>query len=305
MDKNNIPNGCDYVSMFIKKQDETYAVDNSSLLPSIKTDATINNLLSSQYQADNITSSSAGVTFFGNNSANIFSTAEGQYTKALGIASHAEGGNEKAAGDEAQPYNEAQGKFSHAEGTHTAAVGKSSHAEGRGTIAYGESSHAAGDATTAVGKYSHAEGLGRIIDNAVTFEAIVGESTKPYVYKYAAILSSVSVGSVLKVNINNADYYLRVKDIDTINTQISFESLTSDFPADDLPNVTATLIKGIASGDGSHAEGAITTASGKSSHAEGGNTTASGSNSHAEGINTTASGTNSHAEGNKTTASGN
>ena len=197
------------------------------------------------------------------------------------------------------------------------ASGNSSHAEGRGTIAYGEGSHAAGDATTAVGKYSHAEGFGRIIDNAVTFESMVGESTKPYTYKYAAILSSVSAGSVLKVNIDNTDYYLRIESINKTDKQISFMALTSDFPAGTLPN--AMLVKGTASGDvshaegnnttasgvGSHAEGTITTASGNYSHAEGTITTASGPSSHAEGINTTASGANSHAEGNKTTASRN
>lgn len=53
----------------------------------------------------------------------------------------------------------------------------------------------------------------------------------------------------------------------------------------------------VASGMGSHAEGASTTSSGANSHAEGQTTTASGDFSHAEGRFTTASGMCSHTEG--------
>ena len=53
----------------------------------------------------------------------------------------------------------------------------------------------------------------------------------------------------------------------------------------------------IASGEGSCAEGILTTASGYNSHAEGGQTTASASYSHAEGLSSVAEGNWSHAEG--------
>lgn len=198
---------------------------------------------------------------------------------------------------------EASGNSSHAEGSGTAASGDYSHAEGRSTTASGESSHAEGDTTTAFGNYSHAEGYGTSKSNAVTFGERVGESATPYTYKYTKAFG-VSVGSVLKATIADVDYYLHVVSRDTIGKQISFEALTSDFPADDLPNVTATLITGIASGKYSHAEGSGTIASGQAAHAEGVNTKASGSNSHAEGAGTTASGVCSHSEGIITTASG-
>ena len=64
------------------------------------------------------------------------------------------------------------------------------------------------------------------------------------------------------------------------------------------------VIKNIASGAYSHAEGASTTASGQASHAEGFGTIASGNVSHAEGTDTTASGIGSHTEGEHTEAIG-
>ena len=63
------------------------------------------------------------------------------------------------------------------------------------------------------------------------------------------------------------------------------------------------ILKNIASGAYSHAEGISTTASGMASHSENYQTTASGYMSHAEGQTTTASGMCSHAEGISTTAS--
>lgn len=59
-----------------------------------------------------------------------------------------------------------------------------------------------------------------------------------------------------------------------------------------------------ASGDSSHAEGAMTQATGTASHAEGRGTIAGGVISHAEGFATHANGNSSHAEGSSTTASG-
>lgn len=71
--------------------------------------------------------------------------------------------------------------------------------------------------------------------------------------------------------------------------------------------LTATDIGGYrtkATGENSHAEGALTMATGGDSHAEGTRCEACGDSSHAEGTQTKASGLCSHAEGNQTRAIG-
>lgn len=83
------------------------------------------------------------------------SIAEGFYTIASGLVSHAEG----------QATN-ASGRGSHAEGNGTIASGDVSHAEGQTTTASGGSSHAEGAGTTASGEKSHAEGLQTIANHA-------------------------------------------------------------------------------------------------------------------------------------------
>ena len=106
------------------------------------------------------------------------------------------------------------------------------------------------------------------------------------------------------------------------NTNISCSLVTGSYINDNKPGlITPTtkygeifnsyknddgtnIIKNIASGNYSHAEGGSTKASGNYSHAEGGHTIASNGFSHAEGYQSTASGMYSHAEGFNTTASG-
>ena len=91
----------------------------------------------------------------------------------------------------------------------------------------------------------------------------------------------------------------------------SVEEAINNKPGEKIPGTEEDSVGGeifndytnnIASGVGSHAEGAYTTASGAGSHAEGAATTASGAYSHAEGYGTTASEMSSHAEGSYTIA---
>ena len=83
-----------------------------------------------------------------NNQANgAYSHAEGSNTNANGAYSHAEG-----------EHSSASGYASHAEGSGKAS-NMFSHAEGTNTNATGESSHAEGTNTKATGKNSHAQGL--------------------------------------------------------------------------------------------------------------------------------------------------
>lgn len=90
-----------------------------------------------------------------------YSLAEGQDTRASGVASHAEGNGAEAAGRYAHAEGagtHASGQASHAEGNTTTAPGEASHAEGIATAALGISSHAEGHATQAIGNISHVEG---------------------------------------------------------------------------------------------------------------------------------------------------
>lgn len=81
-------------------------------------------------------------------------TAEGDYSLAQGISTHASGAHSHAEGTSTL----AQGRTSHAEGYYTTASGDSSHAEGSKTIASGRYSHAEGIETQAMEEGSHAEG---------------------------------------------------------------------------------------------------------------------------------------------------
>lgn len=85
---------------------------------------------------------------------NYESHAEGDLTKASGIASHAEG-NETLA----------SGYVSHSEGNLTKANGGASHAEGGQTEANGDYSHSEGNFTKANAECSHAEGCSIEADN--------------------------------------------------------------------------------------------------------------------------------------------
>jgi hypothetical protein len=81
-------------------------------------------------------------------------TAEGDYSLAHGISTHASGAHSHAEGTATL----AQGRTSHAEGYYTTASGDSSHAEGSKAIASGRYSHAEGIETQAIEEGSHAEG---------------------------------------------------------------------------------------------------------------------------------------------------
>lgn len=88
-------------------------------------------------------------------------------------------------------YTKATATYSHAEGLETLASGNGSHAEGSSTISHGTDSHAEGYDTTAFGSYSHAEGLGtyansecqhtsgkyNIIDHSEKYVYIIGNGT--------------------------------------------------------------------------------------------------------------------------------
>ena len=81
--------------------------------------------------------------------------AEGCKTLVIGNAAHAEG-----------EYSKAGGLASHAEGKNTIAVGNAAHAEGKYTYAQGEAAHAEGEHCEARRSYSHAGGKYTIAENS-------------------------------------------------------------------------------------------------------------------------------------------
>ena len=183
-----------------------------------------------------------------------------------GVASHAEGNETQASGDN-----------SHAEGNSTVASGLNSHAEGQETVASGLNSHAEGQETVAVGVNSHAEGFQTKAnkDNSHAEGRITVANGK----------ASHAEGNETQASVDNS----HAEGQKTVASGL---------------NSHAEGYNTKAKSSNSHAEGQETEAVGSSSHAEGAQTEAVGNNSHAEGLLTTARGVNSHAEGQETVAVG-
>lgn len=243
-----------------------------------------------------------------------YSHAEGQLTTASGSCSHAEGSNTTASGTFSHAEGsstEASGQWSHAEGFSTLASGSNSHAEGRNTIASGayshaegffskstRSSHAEGEHTVASGSGSHAEGCGNytyveFFKLSLTGEANATSYTVTSVTKCKIpdkiIIGAMRVASdstITAVNRNSND-----------NSIISI-TVNKTLSSNALNNSSISFSKqNIASGLGSHVEGANTEAKGKYAHSEGFWTLAEGEASHTEGRATVASYADQHVEG--------
>lgn len=243
-----------------------------------------------------------------------YSHAEGQLTIASGSCSHAEGSNTTASGTFSHAEGsstEASGQWSHAEGFSTLASGSNSHAEGRNTIASGAyshaegffskstmSSHAEGEHTVASGSGSHAEGCGNytyveFFKLSLTGEANATSYTVTSVTKCKIpdkiIIGAMRVASdstITAVNRNSND-----------NSIISI-TVNKTLSSNALNNSSISFSKqNIASGLGSHVEGANTEAKGKYAHSEGFWTLAEGEASHTEGRATVASYADQHVEG--------
>ena len=179
-----------------------------------------------------------------------FSHAEGSHTDSAGACSHAEG-----------YYSMASGSYSHAEGWETIANANQAHAEGYNTQAEGNSSHTEGNNTRSIGKYSHSEGESSYkSDNTI----VSSTSNNDIITKWKAQKFSLTKG--------------RASHTEGLN--------------------------GLALGDYSHVEGCRTIATGESAHVEGRDNKAEGICSHAEGDGTKATGNTSHAEGTYSVASG-
>lgn len=94
-----------------------------------------------------------------------YSFAEGENTKATGIASHAEGCITSASGLNSHAegsYTVASGDYSHAEGYHASSTDDYAHSEGYYTTSSGAVAHSEGSMNLASGNSSHAEGAANV-----------------------------------------------------------------------------------------------------------------------------------------------
>ena len=122
--------------------------------------------------------------------------AEGQGTKAEGLASHTEGRHTKASGVD-----------SHAEGFWTEAPGNDSHAEGGNTIASGNYSHAEGWYAFTTNNYEHAQGTYNHNSTNQIFSVGAGENANGTVTRRNAV--SILAVPNADTKINTASFFVQ------------------------------------------------------------------------------------------------
>lgn len=239
--------------------------------------------------------------------------AEGYFTVASGQASHTEGKDTITSGNfshaegcksvatnasaHAEGYSSsASGYASHSEGFGASAIYKSAHAEGFNTLSNYIGAHAEGFLTTATSLGDHAEGCSLRYDIQLTGEA----NALTYTYSTELAFEITAFKGVRKIigtpngpwdwnYSQNLDIYktASITAIDTVNKTITVDKTLSETAVSN--RYYWIVLFNVASGIGSHAEGAGTVASGKGSHAEGRLNEASGMSSHASGELTVAS----------------
>jgi hypothetical protein len=239
-----------------------------------------------------------------------YSHSEGEYTNAIGYASHSEGYDTTSEGD-----------YSHVEGNTTVAFGEASHSEGFYNISDGDYSHSEGYFNTSGGDASHSEGSTNIARGEASHaEGIENKSFGDYSHAEGSGTTALGIASHTEgiYTVANADYSHAEGSCTTANGIGSHvEGYHTEANGDDAH---AEGIDTVAEGEAAHAEGYDTTAQGQYSHAEGcysvtggdattnnltaGTSTNSGAYAHAEGNATMATGVSAHSEGTKTFASG-
>ena len=153
----------------------------------------------------------------------------------------------------------------------------SSHGRGHAAISHGEDtwaiedfSHAEGSSTNASGYASHAEGVGSSAQSSYTVSG--SANTKTYT---ASTAHGLGGGDIVSYN----GVYAKV--VSVSENTFTLNKTLSD--ASRLSAVNINIVRGVAYGDHSHAEGFKTTASGIASHAEGYYTQATNYYEHAQG----------------------
>ena len=201
--------------------------------------------------------------------------------------------------------NKPTANYAFAEGSWTQALDMYSHAEGCRTISSGEASHTEGYGGFLTALDTTVHTIYNSTEKAIIIKGIVkspysGNIISAYIIAGQAYLSTN--GSVQQADKIKRIDEVYENDVTVIyfegTPSSSITSLDANAP------VSLILLGSLASGQGAHAEGTSTIASKLSAHAEGYSTVASNRGAHAEGYSTLASAQSAHAEGNGTTASG-
>lgn len=173
-----------------------------------------------------------------------------------------------------------------------------SHAEGANTVAGGLGSHVEGYDGVAWGSYSHVEGLGeRYIPVTVTTQGNSQSLSLTYAESNPGdTVTSNLVGSYLVFMPGVVSHNKSCQKITSINPLSKLLSVETSLGVV-VHDLDAVIVTHIATGNGSHVEGASNVARGAGSHAEGGSTLAKSPRSHVEGYRTIAGSPDQHVEG--------
>lgn len=177
-------------------------------------------------------------------------------------------------------------------------LGMGSHAEGGNTVAGGLGSHVEGYGGVAWGSYSHTEGLGeRYVPVTVTAQGNSQSLSLTYAESNPGdTVTSNLVGSYLVFMPGVVSYNKSCQKITSINPLSKLLSVETSLGVV-VHDLDAVIVTHIATGNGSHVEGANNVARGAGSHAEGGSTLAKSPRSHVEGYRTIAGSPDQHVEG--------
>ena len=218
----------------------------------------------------------------------------------VGLGSHAEGWNTKAAAQHSHTEGEssiAAGRYGHAEGRQTRA-GFAAHAEGQNTLAKGLYSHSEGANTKALQSGAHAEGTNTTADETNAH----AEGSNTTALGQSSHIEGRSSNEALEIvsDLSESSSYDYIK---PLWDSEGFSAVLGDAAhAEGLNTIAkkqghAEGYRTISWGDASHSEGYKTSAIGKYSHVEGTENIANSLASHAEGLGTIANGKAQHVEG--------
>lgn len=211
---------------------------------------------------------------------NYSTHAEGYKCVASGINAHAEGdesvaseycahaeGSSKSSGyySHAEGYGSiASGRYSHAEGESCVSSASSAHAEGQNSVSLYYGSHAEGFGTFAKGYGAHSEGYGEVEDTNNVVDDDGG-------YERSSVrldsTHGIHVGDLICFDYQwpaSANDWFLVTYVDTDTNTVDIDGYTSA-----LNGASVYIARGVATGDGAHAEGKYCVAAGIGAHAGG------------------------------------
>ena len=244
------------------------------------------------------------------------SHAEGDGCIASGINAHAEGDRSVASEycSHAEGSSEASGYYSHAEGDESVASSHGAHAEGYRTFADGYGAHAEGQDSVSLYYGSHAEGFGTFAKGYGAHSEGYGEVEDTYNvvdddggYERSSVrldgTYGIRVGDLICFDyqwpVSSNDWFL-VTYVDTDTNTVDIDGYTSALNGDSV-----YIARGVATGDGAHAEGKYCIAAGHGAHAGGEYSNAYGLCAFSQGEGNTVAGDYSTAIGKSSNVVGN